>query len=112
MSKRLLGLLPWICLAFAVASTATEYPYKGSKRCKACHARKDTGDQYGKWKAGPHSKAYDSLSTDKAKDAARPLGVEEPQRSEACLKCHTTTQGVEAVGVCIGSKPVSSLAHW
>ena len=96
MNKRLLvGSFLWVGLAFALASTAKEYPYKGSRRCKACHARKDTGNQYGKWKEGPHSKAHETLGKDKAKDAAAELGIEDPQQSGECLKCHTTTHDVE-----------------
>jgi len=96
MAKRFLCLLPWLGVAFALASTAKEYPFRGARRCKACHARKDTGNQYGKWKAGPHSKAFESLGTDKARQAAIALGIENPQKSDACLQCHTTTHGVDS----------------
>jgi len=97
MNKRvLIGLFLWICVAIAWASVAKEYPFKGSRRCKACHARKDTGNQYGKWKEGPHSKAYETLGQEEAKKAAAKVGIEDPQQSDSCLKCHTTTYEVEA----------------
>lgn len=49
--------------------------YIGSKKCSACHF-----DQFLKWKATPHAKAFDIL-TDKY------------QEDEKCLKCHTTGFG-------------------
>ena len=96
MDKRwIIGVSLWVGAAIALASAAKEYPFKGSRRCKACHARKDTGDQYGKWKEGPHSEAYETLGEEKAEKAAAELGIESPQQSDRCLKCHTTTYDVD-----------------
>ena len=39
---------------------------------------------------GPHSKTYEVLATDKAKATAAKLGIDDPQTSGKCLKCHST----------------------
>ena len=95
MIRKLLGLSMVLAAAVAVEEAATEYPYKGSRRCKSCHARKEMGNQYGKWLKGPHSKAYEVLDSDKSKEAAKDAGIDNPQSSDECLKCHTTTFEVD-----------------
>ena len=64
--------------------------FVGVKMCGICHKKEDIGDQLAKWKAGPHSKAYELLGTPEAKAAGAKLGVSDPQKSGKCLKCHST----------------------
>lgn len=64
-----------------------------TKMCMMCHRKADMGDQAGKWKAGPHAKAFDSLKTDEAKAVAAKLGVSDPTTSGKCLRCHSTAYG-------------------
>ena len=47
--------------------------YVGVKSCKMCHKGEAKGDQFGKWEAGPHAKAYTMLAGEAAKgtDAMR-----------------------------------------
>ena len=47
-------------------------------------------NQLAKWQAGPHSKTFEVLGTDKTKAPAAKLGVTEPQKSPKCLRCHST----------------------
>ncbi len=70
------------------------YTYVGAKTCKMCHSKAATGDQYAKWEASAHSKAYASLASDEAKAAAKKLGIDDPQTADACLKCHVTAYPV------------------
>ena len=64
--------------------------YVGIKTCGICHKKEESGNQFAKWQAGPHSKAFETLGTPAAKEAGKKLGVEDPQKSGKCLKCHST----------------------
>lgn len=78
---------------------ATEggYQFIGVDGCKLCHKTEKSGDQYGKWLAGPHSKAYETLASEEAKAVAVKAGVEgNPQEADQCLSCHVTAHGAAA----------------
>lgn len=60
------------------------------KRCAMCHKKDDKGNQLGKWETMGHAKAYATLGTEEAKAVAAKLGIDNPQTSGACLKCHST----------------------
>lgn len=62
----------------------------GTKKCAMCHKKDDKGNQYAKWQAGPHSKTIEVLGTEEAKAVGAKLGINDPQTSGACLKCHST----------------------
>lgn len=64
--------------------------YVGLKTCGMCHKKDATGNQFAKWQAGPHAKAYETLASDESKAAAEKLGIADPQKSGKCLKCHST----------------------
>jgi cytochrome c553 len=64
--------------------------YVGAKTCSICHDNADTGKQFSVWKEGPHAKAFESLASDQAKEVGAKLGIENPQTSPSCLKCHST----------------------
>jgi len=69
--------------------------YVGAAKCKMCHMGVKKGDQFAKWQASKHSKAFATLATDQAKEVAKKAGVTgDPQQSPKCLKCHVT--GYEA----------------
>jgi hypothetical protein len=82
-----------LCAFVANAARATDRDaanYVGSKSCGICHKKAETGDQLGKWKESPHAKAFEKLGTPEAKEAAAKLGIDAPQKSGKCLKCHST----------------------
>lgn len=85
-----------------LSSAPTEPPfvaggrYIGAAMCKNCHNGEDKGNAYDHWSKTPHSKAYENLASDKAKEVGKKVGVDEPQKSEKCLKCHVTAYGVDA----------------
>jgi len=62
----------------------------GTKTCAMCHKKAESGDQFGKWQASPHAKAFELLGAPEAKAAGAKVGVAEPQKSGKCLKCHST----------------------
>jgi hypothetical protein len=64
--------------------------YVGVKTCGICHKKDETGNQLAKWQASPHAKAFEVLGTPEAKEAGKKLGVDNPQTSGKCLKCHST----------------------
>jgi hypothetical protein len=95
--QRLAGLMLALASAtvvswvFAIGVTETDPGnYVGVKSCRLCHRHPDTGDQYGKWKAGPHARAFETLAGPEAKAVAAGLGIGDPGTSGKCLKCHAT----------------------
>ncbi len=88
-----LALLLGVVLFAAPTLSAGDFQYVGVKKCKTCHKKEKIGNQYGKWQEMKHAKAFEALKTDKAKEAAAKLGIDDPTKSEKCLKCHTTGYG-------------------
>ncbi len=70
--------------------------YIGVKNCKMCHISKKSGEAYNIWAASAHAKAYQTLATPEAKEIAKKNDIEDPQKSEKCLKCHVTGYGQPA----------------
>lgn len=75
-------------LSFADGPDASNYV--GSKTCGICHKKADNGNQLEKWQASRHAKAFERLGTDQAKEVAKAKGIDDPQKSGACLRCHST----------------------
>lgn len=75
------------------AETAKPNRYIGAAKCKNCHSYEEAGNQYGTWQEAKHSKAWHRLGEDPAKKVAADLGIDDPQKSDRCLKCHTTAFG-------------------
>ncbi|MBL8723505.1 MAG: hypothetical protein JNK49_05630 [Planctomycetes bacterium] len=68
--------------------------YIGAGACKNCHNGPAKGDMYDHWTKTKHAQAFASLASDKAKEVGKKHGVDEPQKSEKCLKCHVTAYGL------------------
>jgi len=66
--------------------------YIGADKCaKMCHKAPAKGEQLTIWKKSKHAQAYATLATPAALETAKKAGVTgDPQKSEKCLKCHTT----------------------
>ena len=97
---RIVGLVVAVGVAgqMAMAQSADPANYAGTKSCKMCHSKDDTGNQYAKWQASKHAKAFEALGTPEAKAAGAKVGVDDPQKSGKCLKCHSTAyNGTEEV---------------
>ena len=73
---------------------ATANKYIGAAKCKNCHSAAESGNQYAAWQAANHSKAFETLATDEAKRIAKEKGIDDPQKSDACLRCHVTAYGL------------------
>ena len=89
------GFLLFILSSVAVAEEIA-HQYVGSAKCKICHKAEKKGDQYTKWQESKHSKAYEVLASEESIAIGKKLGVDNPQTSDKCLKCHVTVFGVAA----------------
>jgi Zn finger protein HypA/HybF involved in hydrogenase expression len=72
------------------AQTRDAANYVGPKTCGICHKSDESGNTLAKWQASPHAKAFELLGTPEAKAAGAKVGVDNPQTSGKCLKCHST----------------------
>ena len=85
-----------ILTAFTLPLIAGDAQYVGATKCKMCHLTTKKGAQFKKWQTGPHAKAFETLANVEAKEIATKMGIEDPQKSDKCLKCHVTAHGVPA----------------
>jgi hypothetical protein len=81
-----------VCLSLFLLSSlsAQTYKYTGAEKCKMCHNKAATGEQYNKWLKDPHSKALKTLSSQASLDYAKKNGIADPAKEAKCLKCHST----------------------
>lgn len=94
-AKFLLGVFA-LCFAFlnpSPAQAADAHEYIGAKKCSLCHKKPEEGEQFRIWQESKHAKAFETLGTAEAKEAAAKLGISDPQTSGKCLKCHSTAYG-------------------
>jgi hypothetical protein len=71
----------------------------GASSCKMCHASKDTGNQMDVLSKMKHAHALETLATDAAKKIGKEKSIDDPQKADACLKCHVTAFGVAAAEI-------------
>ncbi|RMH60697.1 MAG: cytochrome C554 [Calditrichaeota bacterium] len=76
-------------------TVAAQNKYMGADKCKMCHKKPSQGEQYKIWKNSAHARAYETLGTAKAKKYAVERGIDDPQKSDKCLKCHVTAYNVD-----------------
>lgn len=85
---------------FGAASEAAAKPELiGAAKCKSCHRK--IGDPYKIWQGTAHSGAYETLASEESKKIAADMGLGDPQKEEACLKCHVSR-------VFLGNAPVDA----
>lgn len=97
--KKILVIVSSIFLValIVIPLLAADAQYIGSAKCKVCHKSENRGDQWGKWEAGPHAKAFATLASEESKKVAEKAGVTgDPQKAAECLKCHVTAHGAAA----------------
>jgi hypothetical protein len=80
----------WLMTSSSVAAERDPANYVGVKTCGICHKAEASGNQLAKWQASPHAKAFETLGTPAAKETGKKVGVDDPQKSGKCLKCHST----------------------
>jgi hypothetical protein len=85
-----------LCFAFASVASAADHQFIGATKCKMCHNTAAKGEIYTKWSATAHSKAFATLASEAAKKVATEKGIADPQKADACLKCHVTGYNAKA----------------
>ena len=99
--KRWMTLISTTIAAFALLVSVSiaqdgKFKYEGAKQCKMCHNSAKKGAQFKKWSEARHSQAFATLASAEAKKIAKEKGIADPQKSDACLKCHVTGHGQPA----------------
>lgn len=86
------NLILALCLVFfaGITLTAQDFEYIGAAKCKMCHNKTATGQQYKVWMAGPHANAMKTLSSEASMAIAKEKGIADPTTDPACTKCHST----------------------
>ena len=93
MNKKNL-LVMFLSLLITGTLSAQTYKYIGADKCKMCHNKPATGEQYKKWLEDPHANALKSLSNQASLDYAKKNGIADPAKEASCLKCHSTFHAV------------------
>jgi len=89
INKKFIAMLS-VVLFTSSAIMAQTYDYIGAAKCKMCHNKATTGQQYKIWSEGPHAKAMESLSSEKSLKYAKENGIADPTKEKSCLECHST----------------------
>jgi len=69
-------------------SSGQEFAYVGAQKCQVCHKSETQGRQYPIWEGTKHAKTGEALTSPKAAEFAKALGVDKPADDPKCLKCH------------------------
>jgi excinuclease UvrABC ATPase subunit len=83
-----------ISLFAGTAALAQQFKYIGADKCKMCHNKPATGDQYKQWVDSKHSQALKSLNSEAAWAYAKKNNIADPTKEPKCLKCHSTYHSV------------------
>lgn len=90
-------LVSLVIAPFIMIQAQNANSFIGVEACAMCHKTEKQGSQLSIWQNSRHSKAYETLKTDKANQIAKEKGfktlaVETPE----CLKCHVSGFKVDA----------------
>jgi len=78
------------------SASAQTFKYIGAGKCKLCHNRVESGEQYNKWLIDPHSQAIKTLGNQASLDYAKKNNIADPAKEPKCLKCHSTYDRIDA----------------
>lgn len=82
---------------FLLVQAQNGHTYIGAEACAMCHKTEKQGSQLSIWQNSKHSKAFETLKTEKANQIAKEKGFQTPAaETPQCLKCHVTGFGLEA----------------
>ncbi len=89
--KRIMPLLAagLVLAALTLARAAADRSYVGASACKLCHKSELQGRQFVLWESSLHSKSFANLSSAKAAEVGKAMGVAVPADSPQCLGCHS-----------------------
>ncbi len=84
-------------IGIAQEKEVKKHGFIGAEACGMCHKSDKQGKQLDIWKNSRHSKAYETLKTEKANEIASKLGYKTPAvNTPECLKCHASGYDVDA----------------
>ncbi len=86
--KKIVVILAIGALVGAAALIGQGFTYVGSKKCAMCHRSEAQGRQYAIWEGTNHAKSFAALTSAKAAETAKAMGVDKPAEDPRCLKCH------------------------
>lgn len=86
--KKVLVLIAIMALVLIAALLAQDNTYVGAQKCALCHKSEAQGRQYVIWEGTAHAKSLAALTSPKAADAAKAMGLDNPADNPGCLKCH------------------------
>ena len=90
-------LLTIILLPFISILSQSGNTFVGVESCAMCHKTEKQGSQLSIWQNSAHSKAFETLKTDKANQIAKENGFTKPaSETWECLKCHVTGYNLDA----------------
>ena len=73
------------------------HSYIGADACSMCHKTEKQGSQYSIWQNSKHSKAFETLKSEKADQIAKEKGFTKPAiETPECLKCHASGYDLDA----------------
>lgn len=88
------------------SSPSSAFKFTGVMACASCHSGPMFNFQFSKWRLSKHAQAYAVLATPKAFEIAKAQGIAgDPQKADACLKCHTTGHGYPSTSFQKGFDP-------
>ncbi|MCK5137265.1 MAG: hypothetical protein KAR19_15885 [Bacteroidales bacterium] len=79
-----------ILLFSSGAVYSQKFKYIGAAKCKMCHNKPATGEQFKVWSAAPHANSLKSLSSPESLEYAKKNGIADPTKEASCLSCHST----------------------
>ncbi len=87
MTKKLVLAVLALSLLAGLA-IGQEFSYAGVQKCQVCHKSETQGRQFPIWEGTKHAKSLEALTSPKAAEAAKAMGVDKPAEDPRCLKCH------------------------
>jgi hypothetical protein len=86
--KKVLVLTGLAAVVLVLALVGQQFTYVGAQKCAMCHKSEAQGRQYVIWEGTKHAKSLEALTSPKAAEAAKAMGVDKPAEDARCLKCH------------------------
>lgn len=91
------SLIILFIIPFSAILSQSGNTYVGKETCGMCHKTEKQGNQFSIWKSSAHSKAFETLKTEKANQIAKEKGFKtNATETPECLKCHVTGNNLDA----------------
>ena len=97
-ARSITGLAIALLLGLSAGSAlAGDHVFVGVKKCGSCHSKKLLGNQMDVWRKSAHSRAFETLQSDRAAELAKAAGISgSAKKAPECLRCHVTGYGLPA----------------